>query len=167
MKKITSVFILAIAIVFTSCMKEDAKNESGLYSKTNLDQLKAIDMRPRLKFKHTGTSPTAPACEQPLGICIIFRIQAGYAELTPSEIKEGIGTAELILLDENHLKIIPSTAFSYENGTIELEGNAYIDKEVANYLKCSQIELIKGIYNVNRREGEFGSVIVNINSLTL
>jgi hypothetical protein len=165
--------ILSAAIISVfGCSKKNMTSESktvpATYSANSMaTNLKQNELRkPRLKFKHTGPQkpgePPPASCETPLGICFIFGIQESFGELTKEEINAGINTAEISILNYNQMKIIPDTIFAYENGTIEIEGNFHVSDAISNKLGYKKILVKKGIYNVNKNEGKFGSVILNI-----
>jgi len=121
--------------------------------------------RPILKFKHTGPiKPGEPSkdCDVPLGICFILGIQDGIGDLSKAEIAEGINTADIIVLNPNKMKIVPDTNFAYPDGTIEIQNNFHVNEKVSNKLGFKHILVKKGIYSVNKNEGKFGSVTVDI-----
>jgi hypothetical protein len=172
MKKVVVMGSILAGIFFvTSCNKKNnLPINSTSSSTTNLGQESTLNReiiteRPRLKFKHAGvTKPGEPpkGCEVPLGICFIFGIQENLGNLTDTEIKEGINTATIYLIDNNHLCIIPDTVFSYPEGYIEIEGNFHIDNNVANKLGYKKILVKKGVYNVNYNLGKYESVTVDV-----
>ncbi|GIV29379.1 MAG: hypothetical protein KatS3mg028_0445 [Bacteroidia bacterium] len=162
--------VLSVAtLAIFGCNKKNMSSEitqttSSTGITSNLKQNES--QKPRLRFKHTGPSkpgepPPAP-CETPLGICFIFGIQENSGPLTKEEIMSGINTAEISILNNNQMKIIPDTVFAYENGTIEIEGNFHVSDVVSHMLGYKKILVKKGTYIVNKNEGKFGSVILNV-----
>lgn len=171
MKKIILTTVIALTILACSKQKLNPTTQTPTTTSSNVNSQRIIDnldAKPIFRFKHTGVSqpggPPVPACERPLGLCMIFGMQAidPKTEISEAQRAEGYGSAILDLMDENHLKLIPDTRFAYDDGTIELEENGFIDERLANQMGYKKIKLKKGVYTVNPNEGQFGSVIIDI-----
>jgi hypothetical protein len=178
MKKILLSTIVIVSLLACSKQKITPSHISSIITtesvaKINNENLRQdlINYKPIIKFKHTGVSqpggPPVPPCEKPLGICIIFGFVAlpENANITANDRAQGIGTAVMNLIDNNHLKLVPDTKFAYDDGTIVIEGNKLIDDKLSKQLGKRKIEVKQGVYQVNLNEGQFGSVILNVNAL--
>lgn len=172
MKKVILTSIVALGLFACSKQKVNpSQTATATSTSANVSSARIINnlaAKPIIRFKHTGVSqpggPPVPPCEKPLGICMIFGIQAIDPKTEISEIQraDGYGTAVLDLLDETHLKLIPDTRFAYADGTIELEENGFIDEKLANQMGYKKVKLKKGVYSVNPNEGRYGSVILDV-----
>ncbi|MBL7889255.1 MAG: hypothetical protein JNL24_06860 [Bacteroidia bacterium] len=172
MKKIVlSLFAIGLlSAIVVSCQKEQNFQPQNSSSENNFVQ-KALDAsKPKIKFKHTKMhipgQPYPPSCGEPLGLCItssLVAVDKNY-EFTEEERAEGYGTALMVMTGRRQLKLTPDTEFAYPDGTIEIQDNGFIDPKLANELGFRSIELVKGTYRVNPSEGEFGSVVIQVNT---
>jgi hypothetical protein len=70
---------------------------------------------------------------------------------------------EILVIDPYHLKLIPhSPKYSDSNGRVPITNDILVPIEVANSLGFATLIIKRGIYQANFKEGQFGSVIVNI-----
>ncbi len=174
MKKITVLIALA-AVTFLACQKQKSVTPTSQQQVTveqtsnrSTSARQAGTSKIRVKFKHTAEpdsrNPSPPPCEEPFWICVIFgggSVAADYV-FTDQEIKENIGSLELVLIDENHMKLIPSANFTDLNGVFRMTNDMSIDPKAAAELGFKEVIFKKGSYVVDPKEGAFGSATIDI-----
>jgi hypothetical protein len=116
----------------------------------------------KIKFRWHGMPP-GPSCDEPLGICIIFGMNADSdLRLTPDEIKEDIGIAFGSVV-KKQLRLVFTRPAALADGTINLTSSFLVDKKVAHELGEKEIEVQKGIYKVDFSTFvNFGEVLLDI-----
>ena len=112
--------------------------------------------KPIIKFKHGKGS-----CSEPLGICIIIPFILDNRELTDSEIADGFGTADFqVSGDRLHMTFHREAALP--DGTIPIEEDTYLNRNLSEALGYDSILLKTGNYKVDLSKSRFGETFVDI-----
>lgn len=145
---ILSVIVLVL-VLMVSCNKD--QNFSTLNGKPQISKSLAGYEATRLKFKHGGCKPACP-CILPLGICIevpFVHLDNIDVLLTPLEVSEGFGKAEVNLLNDSTLHLVYHNNAAISDGTVPIDDDFFIGTEISNLFGKDSIIIKERSYQVN------------------
>ena len=181
-----SLSLFALITIFSSFKIESQSTKSGLLENSRV-QSKIPDLsRPKSKIRfalrHPGVidpntkQPSCPCpscklpdCPCPLGMCIRFGIVAASDPLRGEEIVlkslGELGTADIGLIDDNHLLIAFDQVTGYDNSSgekiVEIDADYTLATPISLSLGVNSIKLNAGTYNVAFDGCPNGYIIVN------
>lgn len=127
-------------------LNKDFKTSKSKLQTLSIDVLEA---KPKFRFRWDG-------CDRPLGVCLVL----GLYE--PGDVfLENEGYANVKIID-NLMYIQPNQKIALTDNTVPISNDVPMSEDFVKLYGYNSITIKKGLYRLNPNDGEFGSVVVNI-----